>query len=521
MEIILLRGPYINSSPRSRRTKSERLIAKEGRSRSASGSPLRSSSPTPPSFSFTATDGYGNYSFYTVAADISAKVEPAPSGPDNNTWYKLIPNDPPIADPGGPYAGDEGSSIQFDGSGSYDPDGTIVNWTWDCGDGSYEYGEITSHTYKDEGVYTVNLTVKDNVGATDYNTTTATVSNVPPTITSTSVTPEPSDEGANVTFTATATDPGVNDVLTYTWEFGDGDSDTGATVIHAYKDEGSYTWNLTVDDGDGGQDTDTSTHTVNNVNPTITSMTDEPSSTNPGETVWFNSTATDPGASDILTYTWDFGDGSSPVVGQNVTHIYSSAATYTYTLTVEDGDGGIAAQSDTHLVSPWDVDHIVIEDTLGGTGSSIPDQTVDVGYTIQGWAAAYNNTIGYIADISVTWSVTNADGAEASTSPLSGDNSTFNSGAKGGNATWTADDGDGNTDVVNFTINAPEVDEIVIIDAAGDAISDQTISVGTTIQGWAAGHNDTIGYIGNVSVTWNVINTTSNDHCFYFGSIHF
>jgi hypothetical protein len=100
----------------------------------------------------------------------------------------------------------------------------------------------------------------------------------------------------------------------------------------------------------------------------------------------------------------------------------------------------------------------VIEDTADVTGTAIPDQTVDVGFTIIGYAASYNDTAGYIGDVSAAWTVTNASGAEAFTSPLTGISSTFNASLAGGTATWTADDGLGHTDTVLFTINPPTVD---------------------------------------------------------------
>lgn len=57
--------------------------------------------------------------------------------------------------------------VTFDGSDSYDPDGTITEWRWDPGDGTgYLYGEVVSHTYSSAGDYTVTLRVTDNGGAT-------------------------------------------------------------------------------------------------------------------------------------------------------------------------------------------------------------------------------------------------------------------------------------------------------------------------------------------------------------------
>jgi hypothetical protein len=55
-------------------------------------------------------------------------------------------------------------SMVFDASGSYDPDGAIVSYVWDFGDGITGVGEILVHTYESPGEYTVTLTVTDNAG---------------------------------------------------------------------------------------------------------------------------------------------------------------------------------------------------------------------------------------------------------------------------------------------------------------------------------------------------------------------
>jgi len=60
-----------------------------------------------------------------------------------------------------------GQTISFDASASYDPDGSIVSYFWDFGDGFVASGEQVSHSYSDSGTYQVNLTVIDNDAATN------------------------------------------------------------------------------------------------------------------------------------------------------------------------------------------------------------------------------------------------------------------------------------------------------------------------------------------------------------------
>ena len=60
-----------------------------------------------------------------------------------------------------------GTAVTFDASGSSDPDGSIVKYSWEFGDGSIGSGMAPSHVYSRADVYTVKLTVTDNWGGSD------------------------------------------------------------------------------------------------------------------------------------------------------------------------------------------------------------------------------------------------------------------------------------------------------------------------------------------------------------------
>jgi len=68
-----------------------------------------------------------------------------------------------------------GEVINFNASDSFDPEGNIVIYSWDFGDGKKALGLLSSHAYASEGLYTVTLTVTDNYGATASATATKTI----------------------------------------------------------------------------------------------------------------------------------------------------------------------------------------------------------------------------------------------------------------------------------------------------------------------------------------------------------
>jgi PKD repeat protein len=73
-------------------------------------------------------------------------------------------------------------TVAFDGSDSYDPDGTIESYEWDFGDKTIGIGKVTSHIYTKAGVYTVTLTVTNNDGTTGISTQPITIARLRSTI---------------------------------------------------------------------------------------------------------------------------------------------------------------------------------------------------------------------------------------------------------------------------------------------------------------------------------------------------
>jgi VCBS repeat-containing protein len=114
------------------------------------------------SFSYKANDGIAD----SNTATVTITVNPV--------------NDPPVADPNGPYSGTVGVPVTFYGSNSSDCDGTIVSYHWDFGDGAAGSEVSPAHTYSAAGIYTVTLTVNDNDGATHMATTSADIANIAP-----------------------------------------------------------------------------------------------------------------------------------------------------------------------------------------------------------------------------------------------------------------------------------------------------------------------------------------------------
>jgi hypothetical protein len=88
------------------------------------------------------------------------------------------PNHAPVAVAGGPYSSTNGV-VNFDGSASSDSDGDALTFRWEFGDGETSSATKPSHTYAQDGDYTVSLKVTDSKGAPSAPATTTADVSVP------------------------------------------------------------------------------------------------------------------------------------------------------------------------------------------------------------------------------------------------------------------------------------------------------------------------------------------------------
>ncbi|MBE9580321.1 MAG: tandem-95 repeat protein [Proteobacteria bacterium] len=187
--------------------------------------------------SFAWTPGYGSAGNYTVTFTVTDSGTPAQSDSEQVTITVGDVNRPPTADAGDEQSVDEGDTVTLDGSGSFDPDGTIsYSWSQQAGptttlsDASAVRPSFTAPDVEEDGAtLSFQLTVTDNGGLESTATCIVYVSWVDdsPALTSLSISGSSSvAENSTSNYTATAT-------------FSDGSTQT-VTASADWSEESSY-----------------------------------------------------------------------------------------------------------------------------------------------------------------------------------------------------------------------------------------------------------------------------------------
>jgi PKD repeat protein len=153
-------------------------------------------------------------------------------------------------------------NVNFFGQNSSDPDGSIVSYSWNFGDGNTSSQTNPSHTYNNVGNYTATLNVTDNNGATNSRSLGINVqSQSPPASNYTLVaTPESVAPGSQLTVSWTA--PGGSSSVDWIglfrvgasnyeygwWQYTDG-APCGSYGLPAPTEPGQYEFRYLLNDG--------------------------------------------------------------------------------------------------------------------------------------------------------------------------------------------------------------------------------------------------------------------------------
>jgi len=208
-----------------------------------------------------------------------------------------------------------------------------------------------SHTYADDGRYTVIVTIEDQDGNSDSETFQVQVNNLAPALSV--IKDQEIEEGTELSLPEIGffSDPGFDNPLNpagetkeafaFSIDWGDGSApDKGAATVdaiggvgfltqgsfdgsHAYADDDTYTVTVLVEDDDGDFDTQTFQVTVNDVEPALNISSN--SSVAAGEVYNLNLSVIDSGDDPIANWVIDWGDGKVQTIDGHQTtakHIY-------------------------------------------------------------------------------------------------------------------------------------------------------------------------------------------------------
>ncbi len=201
-----------------------------------------------------------------------------------------------------------------------------TSWLWNFGDGTTSTEQNPTHTFTEEGRYTISLTTngddKGKAVKNDYirvaKGPTAKFAFAPKDVT----------VGTEVQFT----DLSSGNPTSWMWHFGDGSSSPLQSPVYTYLTPGVYTVMLTVSD-ETGISGDSATQTITVQGSSTPVVADFKTEVTNGTNVQFTDLSSGFG---ITSWVWDFGDGSTSTE-RNPKHTYLKEGTYQVSLTVSNG----------------------------------------------------------------------------------------------------------------------------------------------------------------------------------------
>lgn len=247
------------------------------------------------------------------------------------------------------------ASVSTPGSGA----SAITSYAWTFGDGSSASGKVVTHIFvastSPGNAYNVTLAVTNDRGLSASVTQSVTVDASPAPSGDWVFSPITPSVGDTVFFNADAVKAAAgHTIVQFSWNFGDGGSASGFQTTHKFLTAAGYTVVLTALDDAGQKLVVPKTIVIGSGNP-VPVITFSPSTAMHPGTIGFSSNgSTTSGGATTTTYSWDFGDTSSPSntsSAANPSHTYNNAGTYTVRLTITDSQNRVGSTTTTVTIS--------------------------------------------------------------------------------------------------------------------------------------------------------------------------
>lgn len=263
-----------------------------------------------------------------------------------------------------------GEDFQFTDNSS-SPDGSIVNWSWDFGDGNTSSQQNPSHQFAGPGTYTVKLVVETDHACPDSTTQQVTVDPIPVA----DFTATDACAGSQNVF-ADGSSVGTGSISSWGWDFGDGNTSAQQNPTHQFTNAGTYMVGLTATATSGCSSVDSNSVEVYALPQADFTFP----STCVNDPTDFLDASTD-GTLPINSWQWDV-EGQT-LNGSAVQHTFSAEGTFPVQLLVEDAYGCADSVTQQVTISVRPSMSVSVNDACANTqfaftnSSSIQSGTID------------------------------------------------------------------------------------------------------------------------------------------------
>ncbi|MBA4406007.1 hypothetical protein C0389_01905 [bacterium] len=253
--------------------------------------------------------------------------------------YQIVINSQPTAIIDSIKINSPNKTVFFNGSNSFDKDGTIKKYFWWFDDGSTGEGSKTSHSYSSPGRYIAKLKIEDDyeTGCNSITDSATVIINAQPA----ALAAEQNLFGAvnqALKFDGSKSYDSDGKIVDYKWDFGKYGIKQGAVVENSFDEPGTYQINLTVRDNSAADN--------NEANFKVKVIINSPPKANAGvgrivkvgEPVRFNASKSADLDGALTGYLWDFGDGKFSEE-KIVEHTYTVHGKYIVKLKIKDDSG--------------------------------------------------------------------------------------------------------------------------------------------------------------------------------------